>query len=73
MYRKEAICSDFYSMSDKIPIHGHRYDITLFYRTESFPAVFYLAYTDLFGNSYCHLFMDDSGRIFEIADVQKWE
>jgi hypothetical protein len=60
-------------MKDKMPLHGHRYNITLFYQTESFPAVFYSAYIDLFGNSYTDLFMDDSGRIFEIANVQKWE
>lgn len=56
-----------------MPKHGHRYNITLFYSTDFFPAVYYIAYTDLFGNSYTHLFMDDTGRIFEISNVQKWE
>lgn len=60
-------------MRKKNPLPGRRYIITLFFNSEPFPAVFYHRYTDLFGNHYTNLFMDDSGRIYEIASVQKWE
>lgn len=56
-----------------MPVHGQRYNIVLFYNIDLFPAIFLNSYTDLFDNNYINLFMDDSGRMFEIANVQKWE
>jgi hypothetical protein len=55
------------------PAYGRRYTITLFFNPDPFPAVFYYQYTDLFGNCYNNLFMDDAGRIYEMTRVQKWE
>ncbi|MDR1501253.1 MAG: hypothetical protein LBT43_02200 [Prevotella sp.] len=55
------------------PTNGRCYTITLFFNPDPLAAVFYQRYTDLFGNRYNNLFMDDSGRIYEMASVQKWE
>lgn len=60
-------------MKTKKPLHGHRYNITLFFNPEPFPAVFMKTYTDLFGEQYTDFFMDDAGKIFELSSVGQWE
>jgi len=56
----------------QLPTHTKRYEIKLFFSGILVSAVFFSSYTDLFGNVYLNLFMDDTGKIYLLSEVQNW-
>lgn len=55
-----------------LPTHAKRYEIKLFFSGILVNAVFFSSYTDLFGNTYLNLFMDDTGKIYLLSEVEIW-